>query len=115
MAVLNLRSILPAAIAAAMLATPASADFGPPPAEYAGPYTGELHIIQVPPLEVRRMCWDRPGQLAHAGKLGCAIVQPEHDHCTIIAADRILHGVSPERIIRHEIGHCKGWAADHPR
>jgi len=96
-----------------------------PPAEYDIPYTGILMIQRLPIDEVHKVC--APNQLACAtpfstrpdgrgtyisitgDRVACLIIMPTDDY---------IRKHSPqiaEGTLRHEMGHCNGWPADHPR
>jgi hypothetical protein len=89
-----------------------------PPARYAGPYTGELTVIVADFKRIPHLCRQL---FIDAGitnfrvsqrQRGCAHV--EADRCTIVIPRGHAYGSSQEAVMRHELGHCAGWPADHP-
>jgi hypothetical protein len=89
-----------------------------PPAQYDKPYTGKLTITRVDTKEaIAVMCPDSEwGCAVPPGRtcMGCAV--PPDRRCDIyIANDEILkthHHLTYAFALRHELGHCNGWA-DH--
>lgn len=78
-----------------------------PPAEFAGQYAGHLVEIVEPIARVQATC-GRPS-------VGCALLGP--GWCVIILPEVSgpITGQIQVRIRAHEIGHCNGWPAEHPR
>jgi hypothetical protein len=70
-----------------------------PPIQYDHAYSGKLTVI-ISHAQKDRYCGRFP-------VLACAY--PNGRQCTVI-----LPPAYSQRLWRHEIGHCNGWAADHP-
>jgi hypothetical protein len=80
-----------------------------PPLEYDHDYQGEVRVVRTPEefrnFFVCRMQTHTP--------LGCARVNGRDGVCTVfIAPDDVLarYGDTYSDVLRHEIGHCNGWA-----
>jgi hypothetical protein len=84
--------------------------FRPPP-EFDKPFDGELIIERLSREEIQKVC--PPGMLA------CAWTTPNNKDvpCIVMIPDddflKKRGGMQYEEILRHEIGHCNGWPADH--
>ena len=79
-----------------------------PPGQYNHPYAGRVDERVMPVAEVRALC--RP--VGASGRfVACAWVS--NGICHIILPNNEPALVSTYR--RHEIAHCNGWQADHPR
>jgi hypothetical protein len=82
-----------------------------PPSRYDRPYEGKLTVVKENDYNlVRHVCSDVPNAIACSyqtfdtatGKpIACLIMLGPAAH-------------DDERVMRHEIGHCGGWPADHP-
>ena len=80
-----------------------------PPARYSH-YVDHTIIEYTSGSEVNRVCRELLGR--SGPYVGCAI--PEEDgECTIHALR--FWTVNFDLLIAHEMGHCAGWPADHPR
>jgi hypothetical protein len=86
-----------------------------PPKKYDHPYTaGPVEVIVAENnTDLRARCGHVP-----RNALACAM-PPTADTktCTIIITqeDGIqAEGYAPADVLRHEMGHCNGWPADHP-
>lgn len=83
------------------LTTPAFARIPLPPKQYDRPYHGRLIIVDLSWAEMQRRCggptWNCYGY-THGDQGGT---------CTIYVTSRNY------RLIRHEVGHCNGWDANH--
>jgi len=82
-----------------------------PPGKYDHDYEGDLTIKMVDSVEeLRALCkQDNPQMLAcsmHNSK-ACLIIMVNDDVMRI-------RGWTTGLLLRHEIGHCNGWAGDHP-
>lgn len=102
------------AILLAMTVT-AHAQTAPPP-YYDRPYLGRLTVDTVPTQRaLAEVC---PAAAARTPNLiGCAKRNHEGTDCRIILVSDsliIALGSTRARIMRHELGHCNGWPADHP-
>jgi hypothetical protein len=99
----------------AMMTTAASAQTALPtvlpPVEFDRPFEGVLMMQRLEDeATVRRVCPSSNLGVA----LGCAYRHREG--CLIIMVpDEVIRSykLSPETVLRHEIGHCHGWPADH--
>jgi hypothetical protein len=87
-----------------------------PPLEYDHPYTGKLRIIRADKDLLLKKC---PAPLGlGAEQLACAYrAYPSENECVMFLPSNDLleiTGWSEEILLRHEIGHCNGWPANHP-
>ncbi|TAX57108.1 hypothetical protein ELI01_18685 [Rhizobium leguminosarum] len=111
-------------LAAAMLVAPAASFAGlhdpewPPPARFDHAYSGKLSLTKLPQAKLQKACQqlfakyglkDTTSFQQH----GCAKAFP--DSCIVITIDKTYMGATPAAVLRHEVGHCNGWAADHPK
>jgi hypothetical protein len=79
-----------------------------PPAQYNHPFNGQV-VERVPPkAEVRSLCMSMGADLS-----GVACSLHGNGTCYIVLPSDGLAPVSTFR--QHEIAHCNGWPADHPR
>jgi hypothetical protein len=79
-----------------------------PPARYDHPYAGPVVERVVPEAEVRSLCMSMG-----ADAIGVACSWQSNGTCYIVLPS---DGRAPvEAFRRHEIAHCNGWPADHPR
>jgi hypothetical protein len=79
-----------------------------PPAQYNHPYNGQVVERVVPEAEVRSLCMAMGLDL-----LTVACSWRSNNVCHIVLPN---DGQAPiETFRRHEIAHCNGWPADHPR
>jgi hypothetical protein len=97
-------------------ATTAQAQLLPPP-QYDHEFPAQLTVETVATqAELARIC---PNAAARTpNMIGCAIRANDGSSCRIILVpDSIIQALhsTRSRILRHEIGHCNGWPADHPR
>lgn len=80
----------------------------PPPAQYAGPYRGQLTEQQLPVEEVPPTC--RALGVSHAYAWGCSgMIAPGHCMIVIPKVGRGVSAFTQEEIRKHELGHCNGW------
>jgi hypothetical protein len=87
-----------------------------PPPSY-GIYRGELQVISTSLADVEFRCHTQFGNPVRTGDLALGCQWWNGSLCVIIIPE-IKDPVSPElqrRVILHELGHCSGWPADHPR
>ncbi len=79
-----------------------------PPAQYNHPYNGQVVEQVMPVAEVRTFCMSRG-----ADALGVACSWQSDNTCYIVLPNDEKAPVATYR--RHEIAHCNGWPANHPR
>src|SRR5262245_36134770 len=102
------------ALILSLLASTAHAGADLPPEEYDKPYWGTLTIEQdVPQDQIRAACVG--GKLPTAFALACSFkIMVGRCHIMIAPeADIKARGYAVDTVMRHEIGHCNGWPADH--
>lgn len=93
-----------------------------PPPEFDRPYTGKLEKRYRPQPEVFKECsrimLENNGSTrgAYPGMRGCSTQFENYTSCIIIlidkpfvVPDRPQVVITPEAVLRHEIGHCNGW------
>lgn len=91
-----------------------------PPPEYDHPYSGKLEKRYRPQAKIMAECSalfvaDTGNSIgAYPGMKGCSIQKP--GHCIVVVIDKpvAMKGrpgvlITPEAVLRHEIGHCNGW------
>jgi hypothetical protein len=78
-----------------------------PPEQFDKPYRGALYVIEAKLADVHRVC------NAPKGTFACAI--PMKGECLVVLpkVDAWITKAQRDRLMRHEIGHCNGWGADH--
>ncbi len=79
-----------------------------PPKEYDRPYAGKLEIVTTDLEKMKTLCPNTRGPMA------CTWLYS--DRCVIyITSDDIVRKrrLTPEMVLRHEMGHCNGWGPDH--
>jgi hypothetical protein len=79
-----------------------------PPEQYNHPYNGQVVERVVPVAEARTLCMSMGADL-----LGVACSWQSNGTCNIILPNDEYAPVATFR--RHEIAHCNGWPANHPR
>jgi hypothetical protein len=79
-----------------------------PPAQYNHPYNGQVVERVMPEAQVRSVCMSMGLDL---GAVACSL--HSNGTCYIVLPNDGLVSVSTFR--RHEIAHCNGWPANHPR
>jgi hypothetical protein len=79
-----------------------------PPAQYNHPYNGQVVEHVMPVAEVRTLCISMGADV-----LGVACSWQSDNTCYIVLPNDEQAPVSTYR--RHEIAHCNGWPANHPR
>lgn len=89
-----------------------------PPARFDHPYKGELLVRRIPQESVVEACRVlfsiyRVPAMSHPEQRGCSILTSKHS-CLVVTIDEPYMRATPESVLRHEIGHCNGWPADHP-
>jgi hypothetical protein len=89
-----------------------------PPARFDHDYSGELYVRRLPQPRVWEACrvlFSIYGlkSTAYPEQRGCSIITSTNS-CLVVTIDREFKKATPEAVLRHEIGHCNGWPADHP-
>jgi hypothetical protein len=79
-----------------------------PPEQYNHPYNGQVVERVVPAAEARTLCMSMGADL-----LGVACSWQSNGTCNTILPNDEYAPVATFR--RHEIAHCNGWPANHPR
>jgi hypothetical protein len=75
--------------------------------QYDYPYGGEV-VERVMPTEARTLCMSMGADV-----LGVACSWESNNTCYIVLPN---NGYAPVDVFRrHEIAHCNGWPANHPR
>ena len=87
----------------------------PPPAIYDHAYRGRLSIRQGSMAEVEHYCHTMQGIVSPYRALGCAKVNGNNCFLMIPRIGGPVTASIQGQIRRHELAHCNGWAADHPR
>lgn len=91
-----------------------------PPARFSGPYKGELTLRYLPPEQVFPVCAKMLAEAngtdkgTYPGMRGCSVRSEKGTKCNVVVVDRVWKKATPEAILRHELGHCKGWPFEHP-
>ncbi|TIM14458.1 MAG: hypothetical protein E5Y67_12325 [Mesorhizobium sp.] len=90
-----------------------------PPARFDYAYTGKLTVRYLPQKQVVTACANLFAKYKIAAKSGfaqrgCAAITGKTS-CTVIVIEKIYALATPKAVLRHETGHCNGWAADHPK
>ena len=79
-----------------------------PPVEYDKPFTGKLTIVHVDRRAVTGRCH------SFIEVYACAF-RPNPRNCLVVMPKKGTYSdASMARLLRHEVGHCNGWAAHHP-
>lgn len=83
-----------------------------PPARFDHPYHGHLIVHRLPQSEIVRLCraMHMPG--AGMNQHGCS--HRDIGWCEVWIIDKTFIRATPQAVLRHEIGHCNGWPANHP-
>ncbi|PAP93983.1 hypothetical protein CIT31_16585 [Mesorhizobium wenxiniae] len=89
-----------------------------PPVRFDHSYAGKLTVIYLPQKQVVTACaklFSKYGVSATSSLVqrGCAAITGRTS-CTVIVIDKTYALATPKAVLRHETGHCNGWAADHP-
>jgi hypothetical protein len=87
----------------------------PPPAVYDHAYTGRLAVQQGTMAQIEHYCHTMHGIVSPHQALGCAKIG---EHRCFVVIPRIGGQITASiqaQIRRHEIAHCNGWPANHPR
>lgn len=80
-----------------------------PPIEFDYPYQGKLTLERVNTIqELQQTCG------VSKWLLGCSWRRADSCRIVLVADDVIRQwGWTPALMLRHEMGHCNGWAGDH--
>lgn len=99
---------------AALLMVPTVAFAQMPPKKYDHPFDGKLTITEVEYGTARAFCRKNYNSASMA-KYGCATLY-EDGSCHIVVSKQSSKnpGYRKSQVLRHEIGHCNGWPANHP-
>jgi hypothetical protein len=87
----------------------------PPPAIYDHTYKGALTMRQGTMAQVEHYCHTMQGIVSSYRALGCS--KPDGTSCFVMIpriGGPVTASIQAE-IRRHEIAHCNGWPAHHPR
>lgn len=85
-----------------------------PPARYDGPYTGTVVKRYMPQWDILKECTHLGGDYHGRKNLrGCA-KRIRKDFCIVVISIKTYKKATPSAILRHELGHCKGWPGNHP-
>ncbi|WP_137933145.1 hypothetical protein [Mesorhizobium comanense] len=89
-----------------------------PPRRFDHAFAGKLTIKRLPQREVERAC--RALFAKHKIRAesltnwrGCSLPVSKHS-CIVIVVNKTFMRATPAAVIRHEVGHCNGWPANHP-
>jgi hypothetical protein len=88
---------------------------GPPPAIYDHAYRGALTVRQGSLAQVEHYCHTMHGIVSPYHALGCSKVDPHSCFLMIPRVEGPVTASIQAQIRRHELAHCNGWPADHPR
>lgn len=86
-----------------------------PPKRFDHSYGGNLHLHRVPVEDVRKTCQamaDFYGYKSDNPNHGCAHM--DKTFCEVVIPLGNVQKATPAAILRHEMGHCVGWPANHP-
>lgn len=89
-----------------------------PPARFDFPYKGELTVKRLPQVDVVEACrvlftlYDVQAKASLTSR-GCAVITSKNS-CIVVTVDKTYKRATPEAVLRHEMGHCNGWPANHP-
>lgn len=85
-----------------------------PPTEFDRPFNGQIMVKNVHPSLVAGLCNDLAARAGFTWRSttkmrGCAW-RSKKRFCEVIMIDRPMYGTTPKAVLRHERGHCNGWA-----
>jgi hypothetical protein len=86
-----------------------------PPPSYDHAYHGQLTERHASLAQVEHFCHTMQGIVSAYRALGCSKVYPDHCFIMIPKIGGQITARFQAEIRRHELGHCNGWAANHPR
>ncbi len=113
------------ALSLSLLAAPALAGGAfAPPAKYQGKPDMPVHIIAEPVHKLQQRC--KPWRKSFLQVFfGCSFVYNNPRRCVVFIPDKSFPNwawpeggtlvVRPGDVLKHELGHCKGWPSDHSR
>jgi hypothetical protein len=87
----------------------------PPPAIYDHAYKGRLTVQQGTMAQVEHYCHTTHGIVSPYQALGCSKVGEQSCFLIIPRVGGPVTASIQAQIRRHEIAHCNGWPANHPR
>jgi hypothetical protein len=87
----------------------------PPPAIYDHAYMGRLTVQQGNMAQVEHYCHTMHGIVSPYQALGCSKVDEHSCFLIIPRVGGLVTASIQVQIRRHEIAHCNGWPANHPR
>jgi hypothetical protein len=89
-----------------------------PPRRFDHAFAGKLTIKRLPQRDVEKAC--RALFVKHKIPVvsltnwrGCSAPLSKRS-CIIIVVNKTFMRATPKAVIRHEVGHCNGWPANHP-
>lgn len=86
-----------------------------PPARFDHPYHGKLRLYRLPQPEVAKRCRWLGVPNPYPEQRGCSFnVGTPGTMCVVIIINKPYLLQTPAAVLRHEIGHCNGWPANHP-
>jgi hypothetical protein len=82
-----------------------------PPAQYDHAYWGVFEVVRVIDMAAAKIVCPEGRR-----PVGCARWSPPNKCTVYILPDEALRklGFNPDYALKHEIGHCNGWAGNHP-
>jgi predicted DNA-binding helix-hairpin-helix protein len=90
-------------------------DIAPPPPAYDRPYQGRLELRVGTIAQVQYVCHTMEGIVSSYRALGCAKKFSGYCFVMIPKVSGKITAHMQTQIRRHEIAHCNGWGASHPR
>ena len=88
-----------------------------PPVRFDHSYAGKLTVVYLPQKQVVAACAKLFSKYSVAAtsslvQRGCSAITSKTS-CTVIVIDKTYALATPKAVLRHEVGHCNGWGADH--
>jgi hypothetical protein len=89
-----------------------------PPTRFDHAYSGKLTVRYLPQKQVVTACTNLFAKYKVPAKSfpnqhGCSAITSKTS-CTVIVVNETYMRATPQAVLRHEIGHCNMWPADHP-
>lgn len=89
-----------------------------PPKRFDHAYSGNLTVRYLPQKQVIKACKKLFAKYNIVAETtlrqhGCAAITSDTS-CTVIVINKMFALATPKAVVRHEVGHCNGWPADHP-